>query len=114
MAWEIIYYDTPSGQEVVKDFIDGLQENTQAKLGRQLDLLGEHGNQLGMPHAKLMGGGLIELRVRGKQEVRIFYAFAIGKRIYLLHGFIKKTQTTPKKELDIARKRQTEIKERNI
>lgn len=114
MNWEIIYYDTPSGQEVVKDFIDGLQENAQAKLGRQLDLLEEHGNQLGMPHAKAMGSGLIELRVRGKQEVRVFYAFAVGKRIYLLHGFIKKTQTTPKKELDIARQRQSEIRQRNI
>jgi phage-related protein len=114
MIWEIIYYDTPSGQEVVKDFIDGLQESTQAKLGYQLDLLEEHGNQLGMPHAKAMGGGLIELRVRGKQEVRVFYAFAFGKRIYLLHGFVKKTQTTPKKELAIARQRQAEIKERNI
>lgn len=79
MDWEIIYYKTPSGQEVIKDFIDGLQENTQAKLGRQLDLLEEYGNQLGMPHAKAMGGGLIELRVRGKQEVRVFYAFAAGK-----------------------------------
>ena len=114
MPREIIYYDTPRGKEVIKDFIDGLQENTQAKLGRQLDLLEEHGSQLGMPHARAMGGGLIELRVRGKQEVRVFYAFAVGKRIYLLHGFIKKTQTTPKKELDTARQRQAEIKERNI
>jgi len=55
MNWEIIYYDTPSGQEVIKDFIDDLQENTQAKLGRQLDLLEEHGNRLGMPHAKAKG-----------------------------------------------------------
>jgi DNA-binding XRE family transcriptional regulator len=74
-----------------------------------LDLLEEHGNQLGMPHAKAMGGGLIELKVRGKQEVRVFYAFTVGKRIYLLHGFIKKTQTTPKKHLDIARQRQAEL-----
>ena len=114
MAWEIEYYKTQSGQEVIKDFIDDLQEITQAKLGRQLDLLEENGNQLGMPHAKALGGGLIELRVRGKQEVRVFYAFEIGKRIYLLHGFIKKTQTTPKKDLDIARQRQAEIKERSI
>lgn len=53
-------------------------------------------------------------RVRGKQEVRVFYTFAVGKRINLLHAFVKKTKTTPKKELDIARQRQTEIKKRNI
>ncbi|MBI3624481.1 type II toxin-antitoxin system RelE/ParE family toxin, partial [Candidatus Saccharibacteria bacterium] len=46
MNWEITYYETPSGKAVIKDFIDGLQENTQAKLARQLDLLEEHGNQL--------------------------------------------------------------------
>jgi phage-related protein len=109
MAWDIEYYKTRSGQEVIKDFIDNLQESTQAKLGRQLELLEEHGIQLGMPHAKPMGGGLTELRVRGKQEVRVFYVFAFGKHIYLLHGFVKKTKTTPKKELDIARQRQAEI-----
>ena len=109
MAWEIEYYRTSSGQEVIKNFIDGLQVNTQAKLGRQLDLLEENGNELGMPHAKALGGGLLELRVRGKQEVRVFYAFAIGKRIYLLHAFVKKTQATPQKELEIARQRQAEI-----
>jgi hypothetical protein len=77
MAWGIEYYKTSDGQEVIKDFIDNLQENTKAKVGRQLDLLEAHGNHLGMPHAKPMGGGLIELRVRGKQEVRIFYAFFV-------------------------------------
>ena len=67
-----------------------------------------------MPHAKAMGGGLIELRVRGRQEVRIFYAFALGKHIYLLHAFVKKTKTTPNRELVIARQRKAEIEKRNI
>jgi phage-related protein len=109
MSWEIEYYKTRSGQEVIKDFIDRLQANTQAKLGRQLDLLEQHGYELGMPHAKALGGGLMELRVRGKQEARVFYAFAIGDRIYLLHAFVKKSRTTPEKELAIARKRQAEV-----
>lgn len=51
----------------------------------------------------------MELRVRGKQEARVFYAFVRGTRIYLLHVFVKKGKTTPKKELDIARRRQAEI-----
>lgn len=54
---------------------------------------------------KPMGNGLVELRVRGKQEVRVLFVYAKGKRIYLLHGFIKKTQTTPKKELELALQR---------
>lgn len=112
MSWEIEYYKTPSGQEVIKDFIDTLQEAAQAKLGRQLDLLEQYGYELGMPHAKALGDGLMELRVRGKrgsQEVRVFYVFVLRNRIYLLHAFIKKTQTTPKKELEIARKRKAEV-----
>lgn len=81
-------------------------------MGRSLDLLEKYGNTLDMPHAKPMGGGLMELRVRsgrGTQEVRVFYVFVRGKRIYLLHGFVKKTQATPKKEIDIACERRDAI-----
>jgi phage-related protein len=39
----------------------------------------------------------------------VFYAFAKGRRIYLLHGFVKKRQATPKHELDIALQRKKEI-----
>lgn len=111
MSWIIEYYKTPGGQEVIEDFIDNLQENTQAKLGRQLDLLQHYGYELGMPHVKALGSGLMELRVRAKhsQEVRFFYIFVKENRIYLLHAFVKKSQATPTKELNLARKRQTEI-----
>lgn len=109
MTWEIETYKTQSGQEVVQDFIFKMQPSTQGKLTRLLDMLENFGPELTMPHTRPMGGGLYELRVRGKQEVRVFYAFAVGKRIYLLHGFVKKTQTTPKNELNIARQRQAEV-----
>jgi phage-related protein len=109
MEWEILFYLTPSGQPVVQNFIDALPKITHAKLLRQIDLLEAHGTQLGMPHARTMGGGLLELRVRGQTDVRVFYAFAKGRRIYLLHGFVKKRQATPKHELDIALQRKKEI-----
>jgi phage-related protein len=107
--WEIETYSTPSGQEVVEDFILKLQPSTKAKLARLLDLLSQYGAELSMPHAKPMGKGMYELRVRGKQEVRIFYVFVKGSTIYLLHAFQKKTQETPKRELELARSRQSEI-----
>lgn len=109
MKWEVLYYVTPSGQRVVYDFIRNLDTPTYAKIMRQISLLEVYGIDLGMPHAKSLGGGLLELRVRGKREVRVFYAYATGHRIFLLHGFVKKTQTTPAKELTMARKRQREI-----
>lgn len=109
MTWEIIFYVTESGQQVVYDFVKALDPISYAKTLRQINLLETYGADLGMPHVKPLGDGLIELRVRGKREVRIFYVFAKGRNIYLLHGFIKKTQQTPKKELNIARDRQKEI-----
>jgi phage-related protein len=77
---------------------------------RQLELLEEFGPLLNMPHAKPLGDGLYELRVRGKQEVRVFYVFAHGDNIYLLHGFLKKDQAIPKREIKLARIRKSEIK----
>lgn len=109
MAWEIETYKTRSGQEVVQDFIFKMQPSTQGKLTRLLDILERFGPELTMPHTRPMGGGLYELRVRGKQEVRVFYIFTKGSTIYLLHAFQKKSQATPKKELELARQRQAEI-----
>lgn len=51
-----------------------------------------------MPHCKYLTNGLYELRVRAKQEVRIFYFFS-GNRAYFILGFIKKTQKIPLKQL---------------
>ena len=109
MNWEILLYTTPAGQPVVQKFIDSLPTIPHAKLLRQIDLLETYGSELGMPHAKAMGGGLLELRVRGQTDVRAFYVFVSGHRIYLLHGFVKKSQATPKKELELALKRKKEI-----
>jgi phage-related protein len=109
MDWKILFYITPSGQPVVQKFIDDLPEISQTRMMRNIDLLEQYGTQLGMPHARPMGSGLLELRVRGKQNVRVFYAFAKGQRIYLLHGFIKKRQTTPRHEIDIALQRKAEV-----
>jgi phage-related protein len=110
--WEIETYTTASGQEVVKEFILKLQPSTKAKLTRLIDLLSQFGAELSMPHAKPIGKGLYELRVRGKQEVRVFYVFVTGSTIYLVHAFQKKTQETPKRELDIAQNRQRGVSER--
>jgi phage-related protein len=109
MKWNIILYETVSGQPVVQRFIDCLPKIPHAKLMRQIDLLEACGPDLGMPHTKPMGDGLIELRARGKLEVRVLYVFARGRRIYLLHGFIKKSPTTPRNELRIALKRKEEV-----
>lgn len=109
MIWEIIFYKTSSGQPVVQNFISGLPEVSRTRLSRNLDLLEKYGTQLGLPHSRAMGNGLFELRVRGTQQVRLFYIYAKDRRIYLLHGFVKKRQTTPRREMDITLKRKAEV-----
>ncbi len=90
---EIIFYN-----HEIDYFLQELEVSTLAKTLRVIDLLERFGNNLGMPHSKILGRKLFELRIHADQEVRIFYTFHDQKAV-LLHGFIKKSQKTPKKEL---------------
>jgi len=85
----------------LEKFIQSLERPMIAKILRAIDLLELFGPQLGMPHTKKIINRLFELRVRGDQEVRIFYTFH-KKFIVLLHGFVKKSEKTPRKEIRIA------------
>ncbi len=82
----------------VEAFLESLYEKEIAKVIRTIELLEEFGNNLGMPHSRHMSDGLLELRVRGTREIRIFYCFH-KKQVVLLHTCIKKTQKTLDKEL---------------
>lgn len=85
----------------VEKFIASLNKSTVAKVLRTIDLLEMFGPRLSLPHTKKISSGLFELRVRGKQEVRILYSFYENQAV-LLHGFIKKSAKIPKKEINIA------------
>jgi len=86
----------------VEIFIESLTEKEVAKVIRTIELLEEFGNTLGMPHSRHMADGLLELRVRGKREIRIFYCFHKNKAV-LLHACVKKTQKALEKELSKTR-----------
>ncbi len=85
----------------VEEFISSLEKPTVAKVLRTIDLLEMFGYSLRLPHSKRIRKNLYELRIRGKQEVRILYTFHKDEGI-LLHGFLKKSQRIPPKELQIA------------
>lgn len=85
----------------LEKFIQSLDEPTIAKVLRTIDLLEMFGNQLGLPHSKKVHAKLFELRIRGRQEVRIFYTFHKNEAV-LLHGFVKKSKRIPKKELRVS------------
>jgi len=104
MAWNIIVFESARGEKPVEEFIKFLDEPTIAKTTHIIDLLEKHGPYLSMPHSRRLTDNLYELRIRGRQEIRITYAF-IKRDIYLLHAFKKQKQKTPSKEIDVALKR---------
>lgn len=101
MSWEVYFLKTGRDQKLVKEFIDSLDEDTKSKVIRMIDLLKKHEYLLRMPYSKKISSNLFELRIRGKIDVRIFYSF-VNNFIYLTHAFVKKTQTTPNRELETA------------
>ena len=72
------------------------------------------GANLGPPHTDAFGDGLFELRLKGADGIaRVFFCMLIGRRILMLHVFVKKSQKTPNRELEVARKRMKEVKHDN-
>jgi len=70
-----------------------------------------YGPDLGMPHTRAMGGGLFELRLKAAEGIaRVLYCTVADRRVVVLHQFVKKTEKTPPRELDIARRRMNEVK----
>jgi phage-related protein len=84
----------------------------QARLIRVTELIRIFGlNALREPQVKHLTGKLWEIRLSGRSGIgRVIYAAAIGQRVVLLRAFIKKTQTTPKREIEIALERLKELK----
>jgi phage-related protein len=106
MSWMIEY-----PYEDVEQFVLKLPISLSAKYFHLTDLMIEFGVNLGMPHTKALSGGLFELRVKSKDGIaRVFYCTKVGKRIIMLHAYIKKTQKTPSKELRKARQRFDKVK----
>lgn len=85
----------------------------QAKLFRLIELLELKGNELREPYSKALEDGLFELRAKqGSNITRIVYFFVIGNRIVLTNGFIKKSRRTPRRELELAKKRRLDYLKR--
>lgn len=96
----------------VQATIEAWPVDVVADYARIIELLMEHGPNLRLPHSRAFGGGLFELRPRGKSGIgRAFYCFLVGRRVVILHAFIKKTQDTPAQETLLARKRMKEVQD---
>jgi phage-related protein len=105
MAWSIAFYGAK-----VEDDILAMSSGFVARFLRYAERMEVHGPDLGMPHTRAMGGGLFELRLKAAEGIaRVFYVALVGRRIVFVHHFVKKTDKTPARELETARRRMKEL-----
>lgn len=102
--FEIIFYEKEDGTEPAKDFLLSLDVKMRAKMLRTIELLQKNGYKLREPESKHIDDGIMELRAKvGSDISRVLYFFVIGQKIVLTNGFVKKTQKTPKSEIQKAK-----------
>ena len=83
-----------------------------ARFLRYAEWMEIYGPDLGMPHTRAMGEGLFGLRLKSAEGIaRVLCCTLVGRRAVMLHQFIKKSEKTPRKELEIARQRMKETKD---
>lgn len=112
--WNIILYKKEDGTIPVRDFLDNLPVKHHAKALRDIDVLEKYGTTLTEPHVKHIKGKLWELRIKSASDIsRIFYFVPVGKKIVLLHGFVKKAQKTPNREIETANNYLEDYQRRN-
>ncbi|MBU0694158.1 MAG: type II toxin-antitoxin system RelE/ParE family toxin [Candidatus Omnitrophica bacterium] len=105
-----LFYQTSTGKLPVEDFICSLDSSSQDKFAYKKELLEQLGPQLRFPHTDILGNDIFELRFKGKEgQIRVLFFFFYRKQIILTHGFLKKTQKTPRKEIKIARQRKKDF-----
>ncbi|MBO4781847.1 MAG: type II toxin-antitoxin system RelE/ParE family toxin [Lachnospiraceae bacterium] len=109
MLFEVEFYKTATGKEPVVEFLDSLDEKMTAKLVGLMEILEEKGTELRMPYSEYLDDGIFELRCKqGSNITRALYFFFVGHKIIITNGFVKKTQKTPAKEIQIAKERRAD------
>lgn len=100
--WDVILASAKVEREIRE-----LPYTLQARYLRLADLLERYApHHLGMPHIRPIDGDLWELRLRGKEGIgRVLYVALTGRRLVMLHAFVKKTPTTPRRAIAVALRR---------
>lgn len=116
MLWIVEYYkEHGKNRYPVKEFLNSIDNKATAKFFRCFSLLEEHGIEVREPYVKSLAGHskLKEIRIKATSNIyRIIYFIHTGKRVILLHGFIKKTTKTPPAEIETAEKRMKKFLEK--
>ena len=106
----VVFYQSQSGNEPVREWLKSLEPHDRQTVGNDIKTV-EYGWPIGMPVSRPLGNKLYEVRsnISDKRIARVIFAI-IDDWMVLLHGFIKKTQQTPKEEINLALKRLKEIR----
>ena len=111
--WVVVFYVEDSGSNPVNEFLKKLDVKTQARFIDSIERLRQRNIQAREPLVRHLEGKLWELREESNTNIyRIIYFFFTGRRIVLLHGFVKKTQTTPGREIELSKRRMLNFKKR--
>lgn len=100
----VVFFKLKSGEEPVRKWLKTLEPLERQTIGRDLKTL-QFGWPLGMPLVRLIDGGLWELRTNLKNRIARVLFVLDDRTVVLLHGFIKKQQATPLKELRLTKVR---------
>jgi phage-related protein len=95
----------------VRDEVEALPADMRARFRRIVDLIQGHGlEKMREPYVKHLEGPLWEMRMKGKDGIsRAIYVTAKGRRVVVVRVFVKKTQKTPRQEIDLALERAKEV-----
>ncbi len=112
---EVIYYTMASGGQPIKEFLDGLNSKHARKVTWVLDLIEDLPFVPKQYFKKLAGTDDIwEVRIdSGNDTFRLLGFFDKGNLVILTNGFAKKTERTPRNEINLAEKRKRDYLERN-
>lgn len=105
----ICFFSTPSGLEPVRIWLQSLTAQERRTIGIDIKTV-QFGWPLGMPLVKKMADGLWEIRTHLPDKIARVFFTVIGQTIFLLHGFMKKSQTTPEKEMTLAKTRLRQLR----
>lgn len=107
MSFTVVFYEEDNGVQPVREFLLHMTNHKlQAKTFAMLELLEEKGNALREPYAKHLEEGIFELRTQVKNDaLRTLFFYEENKIVVLVHIFVKKTRKTPRREIEVAKKR---------
>lgn len=111
--FQVEFYEKEDGDIPVEKFLNSLDIKMRNKILMILNVLQERGNQLREPYSKHLEDGIFEVRGKvGNDISRVLYFFYYNGKIIMTNGFIKKTQKTPKSEIELSKKYRKEYLER--